>query len=207
MRLQTKEEIGAHFISYDAMRWLGRGTAFPTAGDGVALTAGDRFLRTDFTPPRVYFYTGSAWALMLGRVAARAYNSANISVANGTVTSLNLNSERFDSDDFHSTSSNTSRLTIPSGLGGFYTISASIAWATNSTGERMLGILHNGTTYIARAQQATGSTNDLRQNVSTIYNLTAGDYVEISVWQNSGGALNVLSVGNDSPELSIIRVG
>ena len=43
--------------------------------------------------------------------------------------------------------------------------------------------------------------------VTTIYQLTAGDYVEVRAYQNSGGALNVNSTANYSPEFWMVRLG
>ena len=79
--------------------------------------------------------------------SARAYNNANLSVANGTLTVLNLNSERWDNDGIHSTSTNTSRMTAQTA--GVYVVSGSVIWATNTTGDRQLFIRLNGTDYMA----------------------------------------------------------
>lgn len=59
MKLETRDEIAAYFPSFEAMRWLGRGAAFPTAGDGVVLQAGDRFFRSDLLLECVY--DGANW--------------------------------------------------------------------------------------------------------------------------------------------------
>ena len=49
--------------------------------------------------------------------SARAYNDANISIANVTSTPLTFNSERWDTDTIHSTVTATGRLTaVKSGL-------------------------------------------------------------------------------------------
>lgn len=48
-------------------------------------------------------------------VGCRATGSTNQTISNTTQTTLNWNTETFDTDGFHSTSSNTSRMTIPSG--------------------------------------------------------------------------------------------
>lgn len=92
MKLQTKEEIGAHFISYDAMRWLGRGTAFPTAGDGVTLAAGDRFFRTDLMSEYVYDGAGN-WLTSFECVVpicAQSQFSANANTAPVLITAADI---------------------------------------------------------------------------------------------------------------------
>jgi hypothetical protein len=141
-----------------------------------------------------------------GVIAARVYNSANISTANGANTALTFNSERFDTDSIHSTSSNTGRLTAT--IAGKYLITALVRWAANVTGRRTVFLRLNGSTDIAHtaADAATGGINTV-QEVSCLYDMAVGDYVEAVVNQNSGGALNVDAASNYSPEFMMARVG
>lgn len=44
------------------------------------------------------------------------------------------------------------------------------------------------------------------QNPGTDYRLTAGDYVEVIVFQSSGGALNVEAATNYSPEFWMTKL-
>jgi hypothetical protein len=131
--------------------------------------------------------------------AVRVYNSANISCANGATTILTFDTNRFDqgtSTSQHSTSANTSRLTCQQA--GVYHIGASLLLANNTTGERYASILLNGTTRIAETGGApdTVGTNGPMLQPHALYQLNVGDYVEVQVFQNSGGALNVLGSGN-----------
>jgi hypothetical protein len=135
---------------------------------------------------------------------ARVYNSANISIANATFTDLTFDSERFDDSAFHSTVTNTGRLTIP--VTGTYVIAAAVRFASNTTGARQTRILLNGTTMIVRDLRSA-STGLVYVSMTTIYHLTAGDYLTLNVYQDSGGALNVEVEGNWSPEFSISYVG
>ena len=57
---------------------------------------------------------------------------------------MTWDSEDFDTDGFHSTSSNTSRITIPSGKGGKYLLVAQTTFASNATGVRIWKIFKNG---------------------------------------------------------------
>src|SRR5438876_645541 len=57
---------------------------------------------------------------------ARVYNSANISVSASTEQALTFDTERSDSNAYHSTSSNTSRITVPTGGDGRYVISGAV---------------------------------------------------------------------------------
>jgi hypothetical protein len=116
------------------------------------------------------------------------------------LTAATLNSERFDNANIHSTSSSTSRLTIPSGGGGKFIIGGTIAWAVNVTGYRQLRFRLNGTTDLAIDSRvdATGTTG-VECAPMTIWSLSAADYVEMLVQQSSGGALN-LSGNPTGPE-------
>lgn len=141
-----------------------------------------------------------------GVIAVSVYNSANIAIANNTDTALTFDSERWDTDSIHSTSSNTGRLTAT--IAGKYLITALVRWAANNDGRRSVWIREGGDTIIAlvQADAATGGVFTV-QEVSRQYNLKAGEYVEVLVNQNSGGALNVEAVSNFSPEFMMARVG
>lgn len=134
--------------------------------------------------------------------ACRVYNSANIShTTSGTAQALTFDSERFDRLAMHSTSSNTSRITIPTGWGGIYQIGASVAFTANATGYRQISIKVNGSTDIVfQNAPTTGSAINHRLSAQTIYYLNAGDYIEVYANQTSGGALNILAQGNHTPE-------
>lgn len=132
---------------------------------------------------------------------ARVRNTANIShTSSGNYQALTFNSERVDVGSMHDTGSNTGRLTVPSGGGGFYAIGGCIEFASNATGRRGIQIRLNGTTVIAREESANLGANDHAVTVSTVYQLAAGDYVELMGLQASGGSLNMLATGNYSPE-------
>lgn len=136
---------------------------------------------------------------------ARVYNNANISISHNTLTALTFNSKRFDTGNFHSTSANTSRLTAPTA--GLYVIGAGVQWDASSAGIRAAAIRLNGSTQIVNQTVDIDSATNHSHNLSTQYQLAAGDYVELVAFQTSGGALNVLASGNYSPEFWIHRVG
>ena len=136
---------------------------------------------------------------------ARVYNSSNIQLTTAAEATLTFDTERYDSGDLHSTSSNTGRLTAP--ITGLYSVGANVRFASNATGQRQVALRINGTTFIAYVlvQAANGDATFL--NVSTDYQLTAGDYVEVRAYQNSGGNLNVTASANYSPEFWMHRAG
>lgn len=134
----------------------------------------------------------------------RVYNDANQSIPDSTVTALTFNTERFDTDGIHSTTSNTSRLTCRTA--GVYHMDAHVEFASNSTGERQLLLKLNGTTFIAADSRAAINGNPTKASIPTTYQLVVGDYVEVFVFQSSGGALNVLTGDLVPAEFAMFRV-
>lgn len=138
-----------------------------------------------------------------GLPMARVYNGANISIANATLTALTFNSERYDTDAIHDTASNTSRLTCKTA--GKYLIGGNAAWGSTGTDERRLQIRLNGATLIASWVGNSGA--NMNMYVATVYDLAVNDYVELMVYQATGGAINVTAAGNYSPEFWMHRIG
>jgi hypothetical protein len=140
-------------------------------------------------------------------IGARAYNSANLSLNNNTITVLTLDSERWDSDTIHDTSSNTSRLTCKTA--GKYIVTGNVSFASNATGERVAYINLNGATNaaISKTNAAQTASAPTVLTVTTIMDLAVNDYLELAALQNSGGSLNVLNAANYSPEFSMVWMG
>lgn len=106
----------------------------------------------------------------------------------GGWVAASANTEAVDTDAMHSTSVNTSRLTIVTP--GTYWFEAVLEFAANTTGVRAAKLLKNGTTdYMGTLFPA--STTARPMVVGMIPGLVAGDYVEVAGFQNSGGALNM----------------
>lgn len=140
--------------------------------------------------------------------AVRAYHNVNQSAANGVRIVLALNSERYKTSGYptmHDNVTNNSRITIV--VAGIYTVIGNLEWAgVNATGVRQAEIRLNGATHLAiTSVPAASSVQPL--TVATTYKLGIGDYVELTGFQNSGGALNVNSGGNWSPELAVTWLG
>jgi len=139
--------------------------------------------------------TGIKWAAPAsGTITASAVQvnkSGNQSVSNSTVTVVTFDTETVDTDGFHSTTTNTDRLTVPTGKAGKYLVVATANFAGNGTGIRQL-LLYKNATQVAEnvisSNSGAGSTN---VNAQIIVDLAVGDYMTFSVWQNSGGALNM----------------
>jgi hypothetical protein len=116
------------------------------------------------------------------------------SLTNNTLTAITFAGETFDTDGYHSTSSNTSRITIPVGKAGYYLFTALQTFTTNGTGVREVRIRTNGTSnYFGLVSVGANSSDGVAIQLSAILNLAEGDYVEQFALQTSGGPLNAES--------------
>lgn len=143
-----------------------------------------------------------------GSVSAHVYHSADQSVLSGGEAIVAFNSERHDTEGFHDNAVNNSRLTIPAGHAGKYIAAATLGYAANATGRRQLGIKKNGTVYVALVTlpTQTDGTGWTMTVVTPVLDLVAGDYLEVAVYQTSGGALMVSALSQYSPEFGIAKV-
>jgi len=151
----------------------------------------------------------AAQAQSSGDVSARVFNSTDISVPQlnvGEWKTLNFNSERWDTANLHDTAMNTSRLKAP--VAGKYYIFANITWETPlGSGFWGLRILFNGKTAIAeQTLPNNGGSFRTSMSIGTMYALNAGDYVEVQVFQNSGGTVAVKQITATSPEFGMGKV-
>jgi hypothetical protein len=114
------------------------------------------------------------------------------SIPDDTGTDIAFSSEERDTDSYHSTSSNTDRVTIPTGLGGWYAIHAWVEWGASTAGRRQAIITVGGTDAI-EARGAPVNAGVSNQIVSGELLLSAGDIVRLNVAQTSGGALGAVA--------------
>lgn len=141
--------------------------------------------------------SGLAWQI---QPAARVHNSALINPATSSWVTLTFDSERFDSHAAHSTVSNTGRLTVPTDGDGLYLIGGTVQLGAFSDTGGMLGIriFLDGATVIASQTVVRGANQVYSFSVSTLYELTAAQYVELQVYTVDD--VNVELQGNYSPE-------
>lgn len=177
-----------------------------SAGDLIYATANDTVARLAIgTAGQVLKVNSGATAPEWGAASstptfsgALVYNSANTTVSNNSELFFTYNSEVYDSDAYHSTSSNTGRLTIPSGKSGYYKVYALARFAANANGVRTMQITQGSSqTSVGTIEQTPGGvSSNSGFYYSTIRYAAAGDYFECKIYQTSGGNLDVL--GGDS---------
>lgn len=138
---------------------------------------------------RIYVYDGSDWQrtgywAASGRTGVTALRNAAQSISPGSATLISWDAETGDSDGFITPTSTT--VTIPTGLGGLYALTARVVWASTPTAGAMQFVA-GGIAYSMPTLNSAGNTHG--------YNLTmplsAADTVQFAVYQNSAGAINV----------------
>lgn len=145
--------------------------------------------------------------------AATAYKGVRVRQASagshgtsGSWLAIGFDTEDWDTDSFHDTATNTSRVTIPAGLGGKYRVSFFVEFGGSATGVRGAQIRYNGAYDAAKTFGDTtagfaGVGNMLAATMDV--SLTAGDYLEVFAYQNTGGSLAY----NSPPQLAVEYLG
>lgn len=129
--------------------------------------------------------------------------SANQSISNNTNTIVTFDQETYDTDAAHDNVTNNSRITIPAAWDGKkIMLSVATRWATHDTGFRNVGIYKNGAAISTGGRYNQNVDAPAGNGVNTfgfMYATAAtGDYYEVNVYQNSGGALNLERTGSDT---------
>lgn len=132
-----------------------------------------------------------SWGTFIGCNAKRTTNQT---ISNTTWTPVQLDAENYDTNAFHDNSTNNSRFTIPTGKAGYYSLKGHIQWDVNAIGNRyiafriggnLIGMSSSGFLWKTDAYFITFYTMD--------WHLAEGEYVELYVYQDSGGDLAVKS--------------
>lgn len=135
------------------------------------------------------------------RCAVRVTNSTNQTIASAAWTPLAFDTERYDTDNLHSTVTNNTRITFRTA--GKYILTGDIEFNSGAGTARGLSILKNGATFIAvDFITPTGGGFPTTMSIATQHDFIVGDYVELQGWQNTGGLLAVNSSAQYSPEFA-----
>ncbi|MDT0435599.1 MULTISPECIES: hypothetical protein [Streptomyces] len=139
------------------------------------------------------------WCLGSGTNGAprfRGYATVAQALSNDTWTPLTLDSEFFDSDNGHSTTTNTSRFVVP--VAGTWDVTGSVGFAANGTANRAVRITVNGAAVTGSFVKTSSATAAGSCGLVTVCQVVCAvnDYIEVQGNQNSGGALNT-NAGSD----------
>lgn len=123
--------------------------------------------------------------LWLGtRKGFKIRRAANQSIGTASITAVSFDTEDSDTDAFGSVAATT--YTIPSGLDGMYAITANAVFASGAGTAPMLRIIAGGINHDFAIPTAVSDGSG-----SIIVPLAATNTIGVSVYQNSGGSINV----------------
>ena len=134
---------------------------------------------------------------------ALAYHNTTQSISTATETIMACNSEEYDSDTMHDPSTNNERLTASTA--GTYLLNGACAFASGYTGRFFIYLKSTGGgghTAILDHHCSAGGSQPQGMVGGTIA-LAAAEYAWISVYQESGGALNITSGATNRAGASI----
>jgi len=124
------------------------------------------------------------------RISAEIQISSDQSIANAVYTSINWNNKITDTGGFYNTT-DTNFVRIPET--GWYYAHAVIVWAVNGTNLReVLMDEFSGTDSVVWDSRLAVSNAQTVISLPTMFYREEGDLIEVKVWQNSGGALDIL---------------
>lgn len=138
--------------------------------------------------------TDGAGNLSFGSVAqaapgVRLTKSAAQSIASGSWTAVTWDQETYDTDAMHEGVTNPSRITIKTA--GVFLFTFGTDWAGNTTGERICAFAVNGAREFESSPQTNIVDGRAMMSLAFLRKLAVNDYVEVFVFQTSGGGLNL----------------
>lgn len=189
--------------------------SFPTRSDGQTISASivndlqdevvavETALTTSIAANASLVTDGSSTIQWKATPRAVVTNTAAQTIPTATSTVVTFDTESVDVGGLHSTSSNTGRLTCPAAGDGLYAVKGFVSWVGNATGGRQIAIKKNGSTQYANVIVPGNVTYGPSGGTSIDLPLVAGDYVELVVYQDSGGNLNISA----DQRFSMVKVG
>lgn len=127
-------------------------------------------------------------------IGVRVKNSTNQSVPNEAIKVLSWDTEVYDTNGIHSTTTNPSRFTCQTA--GYYLVMAGVCFLANTNGYREVDLVMNGqygvdSTILSLSKgHASPAESTTLVNSTPVY-MNVGDYVEVIAVQNSGSSLDV----------------
>ena len=158
---------------------------------------------TDWTP---HVTGGGGSTAFHGASVIRS--SGTQSIAHNTFTPVQFNGENFDTDGFHDNATNNSRLTVPTGLGGYYVVFGNLGLVGPAPDKQIIAqFAKNGTELVytrLRIRLGGSSADNTGVHIGAVLSLAAGDYVTLTAYHDHGSSVDV---ANDGTSFSMHLVG
>lgn len=137
------------------------------------------------------------------RYVCRVTGSDVQEIGNGVDEVILWDTELDDTMLMHSTASNTGRITARKA--GRYVVDAEVIMAADADGYRRINLLRNGSSVTLRSYLPAGSEASVCLLHDYEIDLDAGDYLEVSIEQNSGGNLNAQLASGSYFQVKLLR--
>lgn len=157
----------------------------PVAGTVIAVSWADQVVR------QLGYLTGTPLTGDDERPYAVIRQTVAQALTSGASAAVLFDAEDIDTNNGHSTTSNTSRWTCPTGKSGWFSATYSAGFVSNATGDRRawMSITGGSTQYGESIASAAGAHQTFLSGADRFF-LNAGDYVQLNLVQYSGGSLN-----------------
>jgi hypothetical protein len=124
--------------------------------------------------------------------AFKATLSADQSIPNSSFTKVTLDTENFDTNNAFA----SNKFTVPAGHAGKYVFHYGGYMSSLGDDKRLILVLYkNGAEITGPKSQhqiySTGGSSNVLQKTSFVIDLAVSDYIELYVWQNQGGAVDL----------------
>ena len=134
------------------------------------------------------------------------YHNAAQGIAAGAWAVVSFNSEYFDTDGFHDTAVNNSRITVPVDGAGTYLLTANTRWGNADYESRAARFsVNGGSYYVGFLLERYAPPDVMGWSVSTIADFDEGDYIELEVYVKQAGG-NIERHADYSPVFAMQRL-
>ena len=116
-------------------------------------------------------------------------NTTDLWPNNSSISDIPFNVELYDTDNMWGPFMGGDIRKMVAKTAGVYQVTCGWGWAANTSGIRVLRILHNGATRYY-AQTINPGASALQMTVGGPIRMAVNDYVQVEVYQNSGGDLS-----------------
>jgi len=138
------------------------------------------------------------------RYAVKAYRSASFSISGpGTITTIPLDAEEYDTHSQHDNTTNSSRLTCKKA--GLYVVTGMITFNATSLSAWNMVIRKNNTTDLI-VESTTASSGGVYVTATVLVPLAENDYIEMRGWHGLGSSVDLVVTNNYNVQLSMVRI-
>lgn len=155
----------------------------------------------------LYQYSGAAWVPIINPPICSLTQTVAQSIPNAANTDVLFDTEVADSWGWHSTVTNTNRVTP--NVAGWFLVTGKTAYSSSTGGGRVSYIYRNGSVingsgFYQNMAGVGAGTQSVMTFPTPVYLNGSTDYVTLNTIQNSGGAINTFVAGGEMSSLSVV---